>query len=625
MPWGKLGVLFACAAMLAGQNHGEVTIDVQEWRTEPARHFYIQGALNGDTQFHLFLPQGEQWKGRLLQFLQGGLGGGLSGPRAGHAAYALANGAMFVESSQGHIGPTFYEEDDTPAELAYEASYAVVRYAKARAAEFYGREPEYSYLVGGSGGGFRSSGLLERFPKMYDGAVPFVGAGVLKTHWHHASLFSYYQPVLQPRVQALRDVVRPGGSGNPWDALETDAQKQAMHRILAAGHPRGILGSLARWPVAIRLMDFVRHKLDPDYFEDFWRKPGYGGAAGEFEAELVEGREGFVRQVEPERRRLTIESVSAKDDLYGYTMVFTSGKLAGQWRRIESNLGAAVVSGEVGPGVEDVQPGDRFTLNNRDFLAWRAYHRHIVDVDDPAHQEFVRAGKPTHTQRSPEAMKHLSEPDRPLGKIQGKMIALFGADDHMVWPTEGMRYHRLVERALGAKAGDQFRIHFLEKGPHGPNLAAIHKALDDLMAWVELNTPPVSGTRYSVSGVNSLSFPKTAALRGGYQPVVTLAANGKSARIEIAAGQEVAFEVVAEDPDNEVIRVEMDFDADGQFEQSQEVRGKRITARFTHRYQAAGTYFPVAQVTDSTTSNGSRAKGIQNITSVRVVVRATRR
>src|SRR5206468_1314798 len=51
---------------------------------------------------------------------------------------------VYVESSQGHIGTTFYEANNTPRELEYEASYAVVQYAKARCVELYGKEPAYA-------------------------------------------------------------------------------------------------------------------------------------------------------------------------------------------------------------------------------------------------------------------------------------------------------------------------------------------------------------------------------------------------------------------------------------------------------------------------------------------------
>src|SRR5262249_46131037 len=92
--------IFSCLFGATAQQPGSIAIDVQEWRESPAKHFYIHGILNGDTAFHVFLPAREAWKGRLLQYLQGGLGGSeKEGVRMGQHAYALANGAVYVESS----------------------------------------------------------------------------------------------------------------------------------------------------------------------------------------------------------------------------------------------------------------------------------------------------------------------------------------------------------------------------------------------------------------------------------------------------------------------------------------------------------------------------------------------
>src|SRR5512138_179553 len=120
--------ILVSAATAAAQQPGTISIDTQEWRDAPARHFYIHGLLNGDTAFHVYLPDSTNWKGRLFQYLQGGIGGSeKEGVRMGHHGYAMANGGVYVESSQGHIGTTLYEPNNTPTELAYEASYAVVQ------------------------------------------------------------------------------------------------------------------------------------------------------------------------------------------------------------------------------------------------------------------------------------------------------------------------------------------------------------------------------------------------------------------------------------------------------------------------------------------------------------------
>lgn len=87
-----------------------IQIDTEAWRDTPVRHFYIHGVWNTDTAFQIVMPAPEKWKDRLIQWLQGGLGGSeREGERMGHHLYALSHGAVYVESSQGHIGPSFYE------------------------------------------------------------------------------------------------------------------------------------------------------------------------------------------------------------------------------------------------------------------------------------------------------------------------------------------------------------------------------------------------------------------------------------------------------------------------------------------------------------------------------------
>jgi|GEM_PF-2239089 len=604
---------------------GSIRIDTQQWRDEPVKHLYLHGVLNGDTAFHVFLPERAQWKGRLLQYLQGGLGGSENaGVQMGNHAYTLANGAIYVESNQGHIGSSFYEADDTPTELAYEASYAVVQYAKARAVELYGKEPDYTYVFGGSGGGIRSSGLLERFPKVYDGAVPVVGAGTITYACFIHSLFEAYRSILQDKAAALDDVFRVGGSGNFTDVLKTPEEQRAMRLLLAAGYPPGSVWQLRPVVVGMTIMNFIKYKADPSYYDEFWQQSNNA-----LYSQIKEIR-GTVRAVAEDGLRLTTDLERQPDELIGYTLVFTSGELKGEWRSILTNRRAELVLSPVGPNAQKAAPGDGFMLNNRDLLAFRALYRFLLDPADELLKEYFR--QDFRQPRAKEKLKFLEEPDRPLGKLRGKMIAVFGLDDPLMWPSVAIRYERQVRKALGAQADEHFRLHLLEHGVHGapqqtmlhrqvPNQGAVHKALDDLMAWVEQGVAPAPGTAYSLGELNRIILPKSARERRGYQPVATLTANGKADRIEVAAGAKVVLNVEAEDPDNELTQVEMDFDGDGKFDETRKLQGQKAMVQFTRRYDKAGQYFPTVRVTDSTVSKGSRARGIQNLASVRVIVR----
>ncbi len=626
----RLLVAAACLGVLPAQQPGTISIDTQEWRDAPAKHLYIHGTLNGDTAFHVYLPSPESWKGRLLQYLQGGLGGSeREGVRMGHHTYALAKGAVYVESSQGHMGTTFYEPNNTPAELAYEASYSVVQYAKSRCVEIYGKEPSYTYVFGGSGGGVRSSGLLERFPRVYDGAVPVVGIGPLHYFYFLHSWLEEFRPAVQEFLPRLAEATRGSSDLDLFSVLQTSAQRDTLRQLLKTGFPKNSLWLLRPFSVTLVALDFMRYKLYPAYFEEFWKMPGYEGADGALRDRLVEGVAGTVRSVGSGGRQITTDLAAADGELFGYTLTFTSGALAGQWRRIWNNARGTVMLSRVGPDAAAAGAGDTFRLDNRDLLAFRLLHRHIIDDPaDPLMREFLTPeGKPRYRQIPPEALAELEESGRSPGRFQGKMIAVLGADDPLMWPTVAFRYHRRARQHFGERIDQHFRLHFLEHGVHGaplasalhrqvPNLAAVRKALDDLMAWVEDGRAPVPGTQYRLDELNQVVLPAGAAQRQGYQPVVTL--RGPERRV--SAGQKVVLQVQAEDPDNEVIRVEIDYEGDGKFDETLQVRGKQVAARFEHVWSQPGVYYPTARVTDSTVSPATQPAGIQNLAAIRLAV-----
>ena len=593
------GLLYA--AMAWAGDADAIRIDNEQWRDEPARHLLVHGVLNGGTRFTVMLPEKDAWRGRLMHFLGGGMGGVEDGGiRSGFPAFALANGAIYVESSQGYIGPS-YVGDFTPADIAYKASHQVVLYARARSLQLYGREPAHSYVFGGSGGGFRSSGMLERFPKLYDGAVPTMGAGAIEFGYQVHSLRDDNSPIIASKLAALDDVFRTGGSGRVADAVDRPEQIAAVNALIEGGFPRSGWLFIRPNNGGFSLREYLRYQADPGYFEQFRRECGH--CAG-----LVEGITGTVKKRESPGRQLAVELNRADGDLAGFTLIFTSGALKGQAYSVSAGSGQGLALSQFGPSMEGVQPGDGFTLDNRDLLAWHAYHERAPRMKvNPA-----------------------AEPDRPVGRIQGKLIAIFGADDFNVWPVIGIRYNQAVERALGAATADHFRIHFIEHGQHSviaPNSLdrqvadghIVYKALTDVMAWVEQGVPAPAGTAYSVAG-NQIVLPKSARARGGYQPVVELRAEGKLDRLQIDPGAEVRFHVEAEDPDNEVIQADMDFEGDNRFDETKAVRGRKVTAEFSHRYDQPGVYFATARVTDSTAIHGARTSAIQNLATVRVIV-----
>src|SRR5690606_41224065 len=79
---------------------------------------------------------------------------------------------------------------------------------------------------GSRGGGRRSPRCLEYGPGVYQGALPFMGGGVIAEHGtkerirteqpvHFGCMFNV-QRVLGAKIAQVIDAMQPGGSGNPF-------------------------------------------------------------------------------------------------------------------------------------------------------------------------------------------------------------------------------------------------------------------------------------------------------------------------------------------------------------------------------------------------------------------------
>ena len=391
-------------------------------------------------------------------------------------------------------------------------------------------------------------------------------------------------------------------------SLPTAEARDALRAILHAGYPIRQLDKIEKSFVGASLMSLLRYKADPAYLDEFWTRP----EAAALQRRVVQ-LESAVVDSTPKGRYITLVTSVPRfpAGIIGYRVRFTTGALAGEWRHVMGSMGPVLALSPLGPGVEKAAPADRFTLDNRDVLAFGEYHRYIAD----------NAAAP----RPDSVLAIIDERNRPVGKFRGKMIALFSIDDADSWVWGALRYARQVE-AAGSSA--RFRLHIIENAPHNftatapwevPWFAAVRKAMDDLMAWVERGVEPPPATRYRVSPLDQIELPATRRL--GYQPVVSLTANGKPGRLEVKVGEEVEFRAVAEDPDNTLRLFEVDYEGDGKFDASAELHQRSERHAFRHVFAKPGTYFATVRVTDSTVSKGSQTQGIQNLAHVRVIVR----
>jgi tannase/feruloyl esterase len=127
--------------------------------------------------FELRLPT--QWNGRFVFQGGGGLDGVLNpalGMAGTGAPTALARGFAVVSNDGGHRGKSMLDASfgiDQQARLdyAFNSMDRVTLKAKELIATYYGRAPEYSYLLGCSNGGRQGLMAAQRYPLHYDGIV----------------------------------------------------------------------------------------------------------------------------------------------------------------------------------------------------------------------------------------------------------------------------------------------------------------------------------------------------------------------------------------------------------------------------------------------------------------------
>jgi pimeloyl-ACP methyl ester carboxylesterase len=152
-------------------------------------HCLVEGEINKRTgtdgveygdRFELRLPKA--WNGRFLFQGGGGLDGmlnpavGAMGPPGTAAKSALARGYAVVSTDGGHQGKnpgdaSFGVDPDARTDYQYRSTDLVAGVAKKIVAQYYGRAPEYSYMVGCSNGGREAMIAAQRYPADFDGVV----------------------------------------------------------------------------------------------------------------------------------------------------------------------------------------------------------------------------------------------------------------------------------------------------------------------------------------------------------------------------------------------------------------------------------------------------------------------
>lgn len=416
-------------------------------------------------------------------------------------------------------------------------------------------------------------------------------------------------------------------------------------------------------------------KEDSDYFDAFWKQPGY---VGHDQPELVRhdliDTEVKIRKVVtagdllqspeyagPEYGRakpmamlmasrdphfpLAIEIEDLPDGyLLGTGVKVLDGKGAGRQFYCMNYGGNVLFCDGHGDAnllrFTDVKAGDKVHIDNHAFLAFCYYYRHHIS-DDPSN-DFLRVDDaPIYPQHGLPLQSSLMGVAYSGDYNHGKLMWVHHTHDASLWPPQGVIYKRAVEQAQSPeKMAENFCLRWTENAEHVPPLFAppspdranntwlidygpvIEQCLADLCDWVEQSNYP-SPTEYEfIDG--RVILPNTAKQRGGIQPVVSISAND-SLRAEINAGETVTLTVTAEVPPNAgtIIDIEWDFDSTGQFGERSPVDGtqSKATLSTTHTYKEPGTYFATVRVSSHREGDlNADSRRVTNLASARVVV-----
>ena len=674
---------------------GKPYIDRDEWREAPIPHRNIHGGFaDCDTRFTFYFVPNENYKNRMFQPIEGAHAGhedafvGLQGQIIGGLPLIERLGGFMVESNSGHIGD---DEDpkagEDPTIYGHRASVESARLSKFVAAQVYGAPPAYSYVWGGSGGGRRSPLCFENGKDVYQGAMPFMGGGTIdklgstsriasEQPVHFGCMFNV-QRVLGDDIDGVIDAMQPGGSGNPFEHLNTH-QREELNSLYRLGYPRGdeymIANPMGQMWLWTSIADMLQ-KEDSEYFQAFWNNPGY---VGYDQPELVNSD---LIDIE-----LTITKVVTAADLlqspdyagpeYGrakpMAMMMASrdpnfplaieigglpeGYLLGTGVKVLTGKGAGRqfyclnYGGNVlfcdGHGdanilrFTDVAAGDKIHIDNHAFLAFCYYYRHHIS-DDPSN-DFLRIDDaPIYPQHGLPLQSSLMGVAYSGDYDHGKLMWVHHTHDASLWPPQGVIYKRAVEQAQGKeKMAENFCLRWTENAEHVPPMftppsakranstwlidygPVIEQCLSDLCEWAEDGVYPTETQYEFIDG--RITLPHSASERGGIQPVVSITANG-SLRAEITSGQTVALTMQAEVPVNAgtIIDVEWDFDGTGQFGEHGDVDGSqtKLSLSTTYTYKQPGTYFATARVTSHRTGDvNAKYRRVTNLASARVVV-----
>jgi hypothetical protein len=624
-------------------------VEVNEDRDAPVPHRYVNGGFKGtNARFSFYFPPKAQYGGRFFHNTYPMAVTSDIGPfpiefevATGDLGFTIDSGAAYVQTNNGGV---FRAAGVDPAIAAYRVNAAAAKFARVVAAEIYGAHRPFAYLFGGSGGAYQTMGAAENTSGVWDGFVPFVPG------CNHAipSMFTVRMHALRTlrrrnRFPAIVDAIAPGGSGDPYAALNEE-ERAALREVSLMGYPpRGWYGHATLDSGYFANISGMIPMMDPTYVEDFWTKPGYLGSDphAAIRADRFQFDSTVVTASGGPPWVIGLEGAPPKQGNDAHLLVL-SGAAAGASLPIARTEGAIVrlIMTADPRAAANIRAGDKVRIDNSWALALDTYHRHQVPptTDYYAWNQFRDAlSKPIYPQRDvligPTGTANAAGTVL-NGNVHGKVLVLAALMDIDAYPWQADWYRTKVKEALGTRFDDNFALWFVDSAHHENPLTtlarthvvsyggALQQALRDLAQWVEKGVKPVE-TRYHVENTQVI-VPAGAKERGGIQPVVDLRANG-GVRADVRAGETVTFTATIEVPPGagKVVKAEWDFEGSGDYPAVARIDAPASLVRLegTYNYSKPGTYFPVLRATSQRNGDTQAAYArVQNLARARVVV-----
>lgn len=577
---------------------------------------YVHGGFEGTgAKFVFCFPEKESFRGRFYQYLCPFPGPDEEVASLGRTgeddtiAFCLHNGAYFIETNME--SKSAFGGHPEPHKI-WKSSAAAAEYSRKVAMEYYGCERPYGYVFGGSGGGYKSIACIEN-TNAWDGACPFV-IGSPYSLPNTITLHVQGMRTLRHVMGRIVDALDAGGSGDMYEGLTEDEAKMLREITLMGFPPQAwFMEAAGRWddgslPV---LMPGIRQS-DPQYFQDFWEKPGYLGTEPgsnairdrlQFKSRVVgvhlpgegigqgtdlsgetnaaaqgkDGDEEYSNGVDTAWKKalvdgngawIELEEVPQGEDLYlkGVTIGFETGAAAGKNMLLGDMQGKGITIGmcygmdDMEAVLKSVRPGDILTLDNSDYIAVQSYYRHQVPPDPAFHawDQFRREdGSPAIPQReSIMGPGFCGTGTVQEGTIQGKVILTQSLMDESTCPWCGDWYRSAVRKARGSE--EDFRIYYYERCLHGDvsslDTDMIVNYLGGLkQALLDISDWVERGIEPRPSSCYEMEggcvhIAGTAKERKGLQPVISLTANGEACA-HVRAGEPVKLTAVTEVPE----------------------------------------------------------------------------